>query len=36
VASIVLGWPAFLGLLWASYRYAPRRLDQLGAPRPAT
>jgi Protein of unknown function (DUF3159) len=33
-ASIVLGWPAFLGLLWGCYRYAPRRLDQLGAPRP--
>lgn len=33
-ASIVLGWPAFLGLAWASYRYAPRRLAQLGAPEP--
>jgi hypothetical protein len=33
-ASIVLGWPAFLGLLWLSYRYAPRRLAQLGAPDP--
>jgi hypothetical protein len=33
-ASIVLGWPAFLALLWGCYRYAPRRLDQLGAPRP--
>ncbi len=33
-ASIVMGWPAFLLLLWGSYRYAPRRLDQLGAPRP--
>lgn len=33
-ASIVIGWPAFLGLLWGCYRYAPRRLDQLNAPRP--
>jgi hypothetical protein len=33
-ASIVLGWPAFLGLLWLSYRYVPRRLEQLGAPPP--
>jgi hypothetical protein len=33
-ASIVIGWPAFLGLLWVSYRYAPRRLEQLGAPPP--
>jgi hypothetical protein len=31
-ASIVLGWPAFLGLAWLSYRYVPRRLAQLGAP----
>jgi uncharacterized protein DUF3159 len=35
-ASIVIGWPAFLGLLWASYRYTPRRLAQLNAPRPAS
>jgi hypothetical protein len=33
-ASIVMGWPAFAGLLWLSYRYTPRRLDQLNAPRP--
>jgi uncharacterized protein DUF3159 len=32
--TIVIGWPAFLALLWASYRYAPRRLAQLGAPEP--
>jgi hypothetical protein len=35
-ASIVMGWPAFLGLLWASYRYTPRRLSQLNAPPPNT
>jgi hypothetical protein len=28
--SIVLGWPAFLGVLWFSWRYVPRRLAQLG------
>jgi Protein of unknown function (DUF3159) len=33
-ASIVMGWPAFIGLLWVSYRYVPRRLEQLGAPPP--
>jgi hypothetical protein len=33
-ASIVIGWPAFLGLAWLSYRYVPRRLEQLGAPPP--
>ena len=31
-ASIAMGWPAFLLLLYASYRYLPRRLAQLGAP----
>jgi hypothetical protein len=31
-ASVVMGWPAFLLLLWGSYRYVPRRLEQLGAP----
>lgn len=31
-ASIVMGWPAFLLLLFGSYRYVPRRLEQLGAP----
>jgi hypothetical protein len=29
-AVIVLGWPAFLGVLWFAYRYIPRRLRQLG------
>jgi uncharacterized protein DUF3159 len=29
-AVIVLGWPAFLGVLWFTYRYVPRRLAQLG------
>jgi hypothetical protein len=29
-AVVVLGWPAFLGALWFSYRYIPRRLRQLG------
>jgi Protein of unknown function (DUF3159) len=29
-AVVVLGWPAFLGVLWFSYRYVPRRLRQLG------
>jgi hypothetical protein len=33
-ASLIMGWPAFLALLWVSYRYAPRRLAQLGAPPP--
>jgi hypothetical protein len=31
-ASVAMGWPAFLLLLFLSYRYVPRRLDQLGAP----
>ena len=31
-ASVAMGWPAFLILLFLSYRYVPRRLDQLGAP----
>ncbi len=35
-ASVAMGWPAFLILVYLSYRYVPRRLDQLGAPpRPA-
>jgi hypothetical protein len=29
-AVIVLGWPGFLGVLWFTYRYVPRRLRQLG------
>ena len=33
-ASIVMGWPAFGLLLFLSYRYLPRRLEQLGAPVP--
>jgi len=36
-ASVAMGWPAFLLLLFFSYRYVPRRLAQLGAPpRPET
>ena len=33
-ASIVMGWPAFLALLWLSWPYGKRRLQQLGAPEP--
>jgi hypothetical protein len=33
-ASIVMGWPAFLALLWLSWPYGRRRLAQLGAPEP--
>jgi hypothetical protein len=33
-ASIVMGWPAFGLLMFGSYRYVPRRLEQLGAPPP--
>jgi hypothetical protein len=29
-AVIVLGWPAFLGTLWFTYRYTRYRFDQLG------
>ncbi len=32
VASVAMGWPAFLLLVFACYRYVPRRLDQLNAP----
>jgi hypothetical protein len=32
VASVAMGWPAFLLLLFASYRYVPWRLESLGAP----
>ena len=28
--SVVLGWPAFLGVLWFTYRFVPRRLTQFG------
>jgi len=31
-ASVAMGWPAFLILLFLSYRYVPYRLEQLGAP----
>ena len=32
---VVLGWPAFLGTLWFTYRYVPYRFRQLGVdPRP--
>jgi Protein of unknown function (DUF3159) len=33
-ASIVMGWPAFALLIFGSYRYGPRRIDQLGGPPP--
>jgi Protein of unknown function (DUF3159) len=34
-AVVVLGWPAFLGTLWFTYRYVPHRFRQLGVdPRP--
>ena len=34
-AVVVLGWPAFLGVLWFTYRYVPYRFAQLGVePRP--
>jgi len=29
-AVILLGWPAFLGVIFFAYRYVPRRLEQLG------
>jgi hypothetical protein len=32
VASVAMGWPAFLALLFFSYRYVPWRLARLGAP----
>lgn len=32
VASVAMGWPAFLLLLFVSYRYVPWRLARLGAP----
>jgi Protein of unknown function (DUF3159) len=31
-ASVAMGWPAFLLLLFASYRYVPWRLEGLGGP----
>jgi len=31
-ASVAMGWPAFLALLFVSYRYLPWRLARLGAP----
>jgi hypothetical protein len=33
-ASIVMGWPAFALLMFGSFRYGPRRIDQLGGPPP--
>jgi Protein of unknown function (DUF3159) len=33
-ASIVMGWPAFALFIFGSYRYAPRRIEQLGGPPP--
>jgi Protein of unknown function (DUF3159) len=33
-ASIAIGWPPFVALAWASYRYVPWRLERLGAPPP--
>ena len=33
-ASVAMGWPAFGLLLFASYRFVPQRLEQLGAPDP--
>jgi hypothetical protein len=33
-ASVAMGWPAFGLLMFASYRYVPKRLEQLGAPDP--
>jgi hypothetical protein len=34
-AVVVLGWPAFLGTMWFTYRYVPYRFRQLGVdPRP--
>jgi hypothetical protein len=34
IASIVIGWPPFVALIWACYRYVPWRLARLGAPPP--
>jgi len=31
-ASVAMGWPAFLALLFLSYRYVPWRLGRLGGP----
>jgi hypothetical protein len=33
-ASIVMGWPAFALFIFGSYRYGPRRIEQLGGPPP--
>jgi hypothetical protein len=33
-ASIAMGWPAFALLMFGSYRYGPRRIEQLGGPPP--
>jgi hypothetical protein len=34
IASIAIGWPPFIALAWATYRYVPWRLERLGAPPP--
>ena len=34
VASVLIGWPPFVALIWACYRYVPWRLARLGAPPP--
>jgi hypothetical protein len=33
-ASVAMGWPAFGMLMFLSYRFVPKRLEQLGAPDP--
>jgi hypothetical protein len=33
-ASIAMGWPAFALFIFGSYRYGPRRIEQLGGPPP--
>jgi hypothetical protein len=33
-ASVAMGWPAFGLLMFLSYRFVPKRLEQLGAPDP--
>jgi hypothetical protein len=34
IASVLIGWPPFVALIWACYRYVPWRLERLGAPPP--
>jgi hypothetical protein len=33
-ASIVMGWPAFALFIFGSFRFGPRRIEQLGGPPP--